>query len=52
MTAIDTNSWQGIRAEVMRRIAEGEWRPGDLFETNFALQLPDDLAPGEYRVET
>lgn len=30
MTLADTNSWQGIRAEVMRRIAEGEWRPGDL----------------------
>lgn len=30
MTAIDTRSWQGIRAEVMRRIADGEWRPGDL----------------------
>jgi GntR family histidine utilization transcriptional repressor len=30
MTAIDTNSWQGVRAEVMRRIADGDWQPGEL----------------------
>jgi GntR family histidine utilization transcriptional repressor len=30
MAAIDTNSWQGIRAEVIRRIADGEWAPGEL----------------------
>ncbi len=26
----DTNSWQGIQTEVMRRIASREWKPGDL----------------------
>jgi GntR family histidine utilization transcriptional repressor len=30
MTAADTNSWQGVRAEVMRRIADGDWKPGEL----------------------
>jgi hypothetical protein len=29
-----------------------EWRQGDLFETTFALQLPADLAPGEFDVAT
>ena len=41
MTAIDTNSWQGIRAEVMRRIAEGEWRPGDLIPGE--VELADEF---------
>lgn len=30
MAVATTNSWQGVRADVMRRIAEGEWQPGDL----------------------
>lgn len=30
MAVANTNSWQGVRADVMRRIAEGEWQPGDL----------------------
>jgi hypothetical protein len=29
-----------------------EWRQGDLFETTFALQLPADLASGEFDVAT
>lgn len=30
MTNLDTNSWQGIRSEVMRRINDRRWQPGDL----------------------
>lgn len=30
MTELDTNSWQGIKSEVMRRISNRRWRPGDL----------------------
>ncbi len=30
MTVADTNSWQGVRAEVIRRIASGVWQPGEL----------------------
>lgn len=30
MTEIDTNSWQGIKSEVMRRINDRRWQPGDL----------------------
>jgi GntR family histidine utilization transcriptional repressor len=41
MTVIDTNSWQGVRAEVMRRIAEGEWRPGDLIPGE--VELADEF---------
>ena len=29
MTAAETISWQAIRAELMRRITEREWRPGE-----------------------
>lgn len=30
MTSLDTNSWQGIKLEVMRRINNRRWQPGDL----------------------
>lgn len=30
MTDLDTNSWQGIKSEVMRRIDNRRWQPGDL----------------------
>lgn len=30
MTDLDTNSWQGIKSEVMRRINDRLWKPGDL----------------------
>lgn len=30
MTNMDTNSWQGIKLEVMRRINDRRWQPGDL----------------------
>lgn len=30
MTELDTNSWQGIKSEVMRRINNRRWQPGDL----------------------
>ncbi len=30
MTILDTNSWQGIKSEVMRRISDRHWQPGDL----------------------
>ncbi len=30
MTQSDTNSWQGIKSEVMRRISDRRWQPGDL----------------------
>jgi GntR family histidine utilization transcriptional repressor len=30
VTEIDTNSWQGIKSEVMRRIKDRRWQPGDL----------------------
>ncbi|MEO9875780.1 MAG: UTRA domain-containing protein [Anderseniella sp.] len=30
MTDLDTNSWQGIKSEVMRRISDRRWQPGDL----------------------
>ncbi|WP_108879414.1 UTRA domain-containing protein [Anderseniella sp. Alg231-50] len=30
MTQLDTNSWQGIKSEVMRRINSRRWQPGDL----------------------
>ena len=30
MTELDTNSWQGIKSEVMRRINTRRWQPGDL----------------------
>ena len=30
MTHFDTNSWQGIKFEVMRRIDDRLWQPGDL----------------------
>jgi len=30
VTELDTNSWQGIKSEVMRRISNRRWLPGDL----------------------
>jgi GntR family histidine utilization transcriptional repressor len=30
MTILDTNSWQGIKSEVIRRINDRQWQPGDL----------------------
>ncbi len=30
MAVTDTNSWQGVREEVIRRIASGIWQPGEL----------------------
>ncbi len=30
MAGTDTNSWQGVREEVIRRIASGVWQPGAL----------------------
>jgi len=30
VTILDTNSWQGIKSEVMRRINDRRWKPGDL----------------------
>jgi GntR family histidine utilization transcriptional repressor len=41
MTAADTNSWQGVRAEVMRRIAEGQWQPGELIPGE--VELADEF---------
>lgn len=29
MTALDTNTWQAVRAEVQRRIRTRHWKPGD-----------------------
>jgi DNA-binding GntR family transcriptional regulator len=42
MSAIDTNSWQGIRAEVIRRIADGDWKPGELIPGE--VDLADESA--------
>ena len=30
MTELDTKSWQGVKSEVMRRISNRRWLPGDL----------------------
>ncbi len=37
MTDFDTNSWQGIKSEVMRRIGDRVWQPGDLIPAEIEL---------------
>ncbi|GAA6180689.1 MULTISPECIES: GntR family transcriptional regulator [unclassified Shimia] len=41
MTSIDTKSWRGVHAELLRRITEREWLPGDAVpnETDLATEL-------------
>lgn len=41
MALVDTNSWQGIRTEVIRRIADGEWKPGELIPGE--VELADEF---------
>ena len=37
MTIYDTNSWQGIKSEVIRRINDRQWQPGDLIPSEVEL---------------
>jgi 4-amino-4-deoxy-L-arabinose transferase-like glycosyltransferase len=47
----DGQGWASVESEPVLDYPTGRWLPGDVWRGQFTLKVPEDLAPGRYRLQ-